>query len=233
MLNLVDRLSNAAEAESVERTQKGRPGVVRPVIRPVSAADLGALGGFFGGLSVRTRTRRFFAPVRPGPAMLARLARTGGTADGALADGEAVVATWQDAIIGHAMAVDGRRRDGERTAEIGVVVADAWQHRGVGAALVRALLAGAQARGATWLTMDVLPGNDEVLAMITGHWAPVRTGRAADCVTVHVPLPRPAVRGDADVTAPGRMTAAPGRMTAAPGRMTAAPGRVTAALSRA
>ena len=223
----------------MKRTQEDRPGsifpvtrpvtlpairpAVLPVIRPVSPTDLGALHGFFGGLSVRTRTRRFFAPVNPGPAMLARLARTGGPpdsgpanggladgrpADGRLADGEAVVATWQDAIVGHAMAVDGHTSNGERTAEIGVVVADAWQHRGVGGALVRALLAGAQARGATWLTMDVLPDNDEVLAMITGHWAAARTGRDADCVTVHIPLPRPAVRVDADVTAPARSPAA-------------------------
>jgi GNAT superfamily N-acetyltransferase len=210
----------------VKRTQKGRPGIILPVIRPVSPTDLGALRGFFAGLSVRTRTRRFFAPVSPGPAMLARLARIGGTADAGAADGEAVVATWEDAIVGHAMAVDGRSSDGERTAEIGVVVADAWQHRGVGGALVRALLAGAQARGAAWLTMDVLPDNDEVLAMITSHWAPVRTGRAADCVTVQVPLPRPAVR----VAAGG---SAPARVTAVPALMTAVPARVTAALSRA
>ena len=69
------------------------------------------------------------------------------------------------------------------------MVADAWQGQGVGSALVRALLGRAQARGVTSLSMDVLPDNRQVLAMIAGHWAAARTRRDADCVTVQVALP--------------------------------------------
>ncbi len=94
-------------------------------------------------------------------------------------------------IVGHAMAVDRTAGSGERMTDIGVVVADAWQGQGVGAALMRGLLAGAQARGATWLTMDVLPGNQPVLAMIAAHWAPARTERSADCLTFQVRLRHP------------------------------------------
>ena len=69
-----------------------------------------------------------------------------------------------------------------------MVVADAWQGRGVGAALMRALVGRAQARGVTGVSMDVLPSNRAVLAMITSHWAAARTGRSADSVTVQIQL---------------------------------------------
>ena len=72
--------------------------------------------------------------------------------------------------------------------EIGVVVADAWQGQGVGSALVRALISRARARGVTSLSMDVLPGNRDVLAMIAGHWAAARTRRGVDCVTIQAGL---------------------------------------------
>jgi GNAT superfamily N-acetyltransferase len=84
------------------------------------------------------------------------------------------------------MAADGR--DGRAT-DIGVVVADAWQRRGVGAALMRALVARAQARGVTSLAMDVLPGNRRVLAMILAHWPDAAVGQNPDSVDIRVPLP--------------------------------------------
>ena len=77
------------------------------------------------------------------------------------------------------MAADRAAAAGGSLTEIGVVVADAWQGRGVGSALVRALLSRAQARGVTSLSMDVLPGNHQVLAMITAHWAAARRPSAA------------------------------------------------------
>jgi GNAT superfamily N-acetyltransferase len=78
--------------------------------------------------------------------------------------------------------------------EFGVVVADAWQAQGVGSALVRALISRAQARGVTSLSLDVLPANRPVLAMIAAHWTAVRTQRHADCVTIQTALaPDPAL----------------------------------------
>ena len=203
----------------MNRTQVGQ-GSAREAatIRPPDTADLAALGGFFAGLSMRSRVQRFFAPVRLSPAMI-RLAcglgadgPAGGTGHSGPGrrpsrDGgtDALVATLGGVIIGHGMAVDrpaDRPAPAEgRVTEIGVVVADAWQGQGVGSALVGALISRAQARGVTSLIMDVLPDNRQMLAMIASHWPGARTWRRADCVTIQAALvpeqravPRPAAR---------------------------------------
>ena len=158
-------------------------------IRRPDSADLAALGAFFGGLSLRTRVQRFFAPVRPTPAMV-RLA-CGAARPGSTSRTDVLIAMYGGLIIGHAMAVDRAAPPDGLVTEIGVVVADDWQGQGLGAALVRALLSRARARGVTALSMDVLPGNREVLAMIAGHWTGACTHRSADGLTIEVPLPAP------------------------------------------
>src|SRR3984957_14049817 len=122
-------------------------GLVAAAIHPVRPADLPALGDFFAGLSMQTRYLRFFSPVTPGPALLQLLAGGAGTTD-------ADVATRGHVIIGHAMATDRTGPGGIRMTDIGLVVADAWQGQGVGSALLRTLLNGAQARGVTSVVMD-------------------------------------------------------------------------------
>jgi len=73
-------------------------------------------------------------------------------------------------------------------ADIGVVIADAWQGHGVGSALTRALMSAATTRGVTAVTMDVLHSNSRVLAMIASHWPAARIGRGADFATVQAEL---------------------------------------------
>ncbi|MBO0808614.1 MAG: GNAT family N-acetyltransferase, partial [Actinobacteria bacterium] len=151
-------------------------------IRRAGPADIPALRDFFAALSGRTRYLRFFGPLWPTGAMLRRL--SGGGAD-------AVIATAEDAVIGHAMACDQPAGSGAAATEIGVVVADGWQGRGVGAALVRELVAAAADRGATVLAMDVLPGNRKVLDMIAGHWEVLSSEHAGDTIAVRARLPQP------------------------------------------
>ena len=166
------------------RTQAERAGApVTAAIRSACAADTGALGDFFAGLSRQSRYLRFFAPVTPGPELLRRMSGGDGHTD-------AVVAVREGVIIGHAMAADQAGPEGVRTADVGVVVADAWQSLGVGTALMRALIDDARARGVTSLTMDVLPGNRKMLAMIAGHWPAARVEGSADFVTFRIQLPR-------------------------------------------
>ena len=152
-------------------------------IRQARPEDLPSLSDFFGGLSAHTRYLRFFGPVTPGAALLRTLA---GFADNI----DALVAVRGGAIVGHAMAVDRDEPRGTRVTDIGLVVNDAWQGRGVGSALMRALVAQAEARGVTSLAMDVLHTNRQVLAMITGHWPEADVGYSADSLVIRVRLPR-------------------------------------------
>jgi len=165
----------------MNRTQM-RPagGLVAASIRPVRPVDLPALSDFFAGLSMQTRYLRFFSPVTPGPALLRLLAGGDGTT-------HAEVATRGHVIIGHAMATDRTGPGGIRMTDIGLVVADAWQGRGVGSALLRTLLTGAQARGVTSVVMDFLPGNRRVLAMIKRYWPAAPAGHSPDYDTICVP----------------------------------------------
>ena len=162
-------------------TQAGAGVPVAAVIRPAGAADAGALADFFAGLSAQTRYLRFFAPVTPGPGMLRAL----------WGDGRAgvVVAVRGGVIIGHAMAADQAGSPGARAADVGVVVADEWQGQGVGSALMRALVAAARSRGVTSLTMDVLPGNRRMLAIIAANWPAARTEDSGGFRTFHCQLP--------------------------------------------
>ena len=152
-------------------------------IRQARPEDLPALSDFFAGLSAHTRYLRFFGPVTPGAALLRTLA---GFADNI----DALVAVRRGVIVGHAMAVDRVERRGTRVTDIGLVVHDAWQGRGVGSALMRALSSGARARGVTSLTMDVLPGNHKMLAIIADLWTAARVKGSADSVTFRSRLPR-------------------------------------------
>jgi len=188
----------------VNRTQVTGSAGRAAAIRPVTPADEAVLHDFFAALSVESRYLRFFAPVTPSCGLLDLMV-------GKPAHVDAIVAVADGVIVGHAMAADRTTpenpRNSERTGgpgatDVGVVVADAWQRRGVGAALMRALIARAQARGRTALAMDVLPGNRRVLAMIVGHWPEAALRRSADGVDIRIPLPpqrppyaaRPAVR---------------------------------------
>lgn len=141
--------------------------------------DVDAIAAFVGGLSLRTRYLRFFTGAAPSSAVMRLLAGSGGA--------DVLVAICEGGlVVGHAIAVD--TVGPPVLADIGVVVADAWQGRGVGSALLRALIARARVRGATGLTMSVLPENRRVLAMIAGHWPTANLRVQPDSVTFSAPI---------------------------------------------
>lgn len=211
---------SSTTADTVSSTRFNSRARAAAIIRPTGPADMAALSDFFAGLSTQTRYLRFFVPITPTPAMLRVLS-------GGDASVDALVAVRGGVIIGHAMAADqpateGSRRTGavrdplgSTVTDIGVVVADAWQGRGVGSALVRALVTRAQARGVTSITMEVLHANHRVLAMIERHWAAAETGRSQESVIIDIRLPRSeqlptALPGPPDRCRPSRMHSRPG-----------------------
>jgi Acetyltransferase (GNAT) family len=102
---------------------------------------------------------------------------------------DVIVAAEGGLIIGHAMAVHSTRPDGIRVADVGMVVADEWQGRGVGSALLRILIGRAHARGAMVAVLDVLAENRRVLAIIGRRWPDACYDRSADAVTIQARLP--------------------------------------------
>ena len=158
-------------------------------IRQARSGDQEAIRDFLTGLSLRTRYQRFFSGAPPMNGRV--LAAMAGGGDGV----DAVVATQNGTVVGHAMAVHTAGPAGARTAQIGVVVTDACQGRGVGSALIRTLTDRARARGATSVVMDVLADNRQVLTMISHHWPAAQYDPSGIYVTVQARLPRSAANG--------------------------------------
>ena len=156
-------------------------------VAPASAADAGRISDFIAGLSVRTQFLRFFAAVtRPSSGLLRALTGARGRADVLIAtDGGGTV-------IGHAMAADRTAADGRHIADLGLVVADGWQGRGVGSALLTQLAQRAAGRGTDELVMDVLRSNTRMLAIAGGRWPDARREYNGDSVTIRAPLHRAA-----------------------------------------
>jgi ribosomal protein S18 acetylase RimI-like enzyme len=164
-----------------------------------SVADSRRISDFIAGLSVRTQFLRFFATVgRPSSGLLRALTGTDGRAD-------VLVATDQaGAVVAHGMAADRTTADGVRTSDLGLVVADLWQQRGVGSAMLDMLADRARDRGVGELVMDVQPGNDRMLAMIIRRWPDARRELGPYSLTIRArphyaslaasPVPPPAPR---------------------------------------
>ncbi|NUW32724.1 GNAT family N-acetyltransferase [Nonomuraea sp. SMC257] len=129
-------------------------------IRPARPDDEERIGRFLSGLSLHTRTLRFFTGVgRPAASLVRALIALDERRD-------ALVATLDGEIIGHAMSYRGCAND----VEVAVVVTDQWQGFGLGPRLIDALLFRAAVRGATTVGMDVMGENRRALRMIRRQW---------------------------------------------------------------
>jgi GNAT superfamily N-acetyltransferase len=160
-------------------------------IRAASAADHEAIKSFVMGLSLSSRFLRFFSPVAPPTSAVLR------GMCGAGPGTDALVATADGMIVGHVMASDVAGPDGRPVADIGLVVADRWQGRGLGSQLLSQVIARAAARGVSGLVMEILPENRRMLAIIARGFPSPGYEFGGGSVTVRVPLPgtAPAGRG--------------------------------------
>ncbi|MGO8960943.1 MAG: N-acetyltransferase family protein [Streptosporangiaceae bacterium] len=151
------------------------------LLRAARDSDADRIREFVCGLSPRSQYFRFFATVAPPSSGLLRaLAGANGTADVLL------VTDRLGTIVAHGMAVD----DGAAT-DIGVVVADGWQQRGMGTLLLDALVDRAAGRGIRTLVLDVLPANERMLAMIARRWPAAPRERTPDAIVIRPQLPGP------------------------------------------
>lgn len=132
------------------------------LLRPVRPADGAAVRAFLAGLSLDTAYRRFFTGIGSPPAALVR--RLVEVEPGRRA---VVVAVAGTEVVGLA---DSAVTDGGRVVELGVVVADGWQRRGLGPPLCAAALAPAVAAGVPLLRAHTLPDNARVARMLRRRW---------------------------------------------------------------
>jgi acetyltransferase len=130
------------------------------VIRPIRPEDALIEQAFVRNLSEESRYYRFMDAIRElSPQMLAHfthvdyerhMALIAVTGDGA---GEAQVGVARYIAT-----------QAPRTCEFAIVVADAWQHRGVGAALMRILIGAAREHGFALMFGEVLASNHAMLS---------------------------------------------------------------------
>ncbi len=171
-------------------------GADRGLIRTAGPGDADSIRAFVCGLSPRSQYFRFFASVAPpSTALLRALTGVTGSAD------ILVLTDSRGAIIGHAMAADARAADGRLETNIGVAIADDWQQRGLGTALLDMLVSRAAGRGVRALVLDVLPANDRMRGIIARRWPDAPAERTRDAIVLRPPI------GPADTAGPVELPA--------------------------
>ncbi len=144
------------------------------VVRSPRPGDRGPVGEFLIGLSLASRYHRFFSGIRTITADLVEAMLTVTSRQWVL------LALDGETVVGHAMAV---RADGQAV-DIGIVVADAYQHRGVGRRLAHELSAALTASGSTRVRCDVLQENQVVLDWSRRFLADSRLEPDGETITV-------------------------------------------------
>ncbi|MBE0620331.1 MAG: GNAT family N-acetyltransferase [Burkholderiales bacterium] len=128
-------------------------------IRPMQPEDLDIETEFVEGWSAETRYNRLFSTtVRTTPERLKQITRIDYTRDMALI--ATLMLEDREVQIGVARYV---LRDDNKTCEFALAVADAWQHRGIGRALMLNLIDSAAAAGIETMVGDVLASNTPML----------------------------------------------------------------------
>ena len=158
------------------------------LIRTATLDDADRIREFVCGLSPRSRYFRFFASVAPpSTGLLRALCGASGTAD------ILIVTDSRDTVIGHAMAADARVA-GRLESNIGLVIADDWQQRGLGTGLLSLLVSRAVERNVSTLVLDVLPANDRMRGIVARRWPDATAERTRDAIVI-----RPAIGPAADL----------------------------------
>jgi GNAT superfamily N-acetyltransferase len=150
------------------------------LIRPIRPADRPELSRFYAGLSAESRLARFHAVSRGiGDAAASLLCgpdhehREGFVAEPADAP------SGDPGIVGHLCL-----EPGDAGLEMAVAVADGWQGRGIGRALLLASIDWARDHGVDLLQASMLSTNTAVLGLIASTGRPVQESTASAGVVV-------------------------------------------------
>jgi GNAT superfamily N-acetyltransferase len=138
-------------------------------IRPLRPGEEGAVRELCARLSLRTRYLRFFSAL---PVMPDSLVRMLGDVDDIRH--LAVVAELDQAHGGHVVGLGNVGASDDERAEVGIVVADAWQRQGIGVALTASLLQAAETRGYRRFVVNGLWENP-ALRRLLNHVADVQS----------------------------------------------------------
>jgi GNAT superfamily N-acetyltransferase len=160
-----------AGADRLERLLNTAPAVSDMVIRPIQPDDVDQLRSLFWRLSPESRYFRFLGPVnKPNESCLHHLAKVDHR------DRDALVASMNDRVVG--VARYDRNADDPRSAEVAIVVDDAWHRHGIATVLLRNLGTVATERGVEHFTATVAAENRAVATLV--HSLPVRATWAWD-----------------------------------------------------
>jgi RimJ/RimL family protein N-acetyltransferase len=163
-----------------ERLRDGEQIVIRP-IRPEDRAELAA---GMQRLSPESRYRRFLTPASElSAAQLSYLTEVDHS------DHEALVALQPETGHGIGVARFVRSPEDRELAEVAVAVADSWQGRGVGTALLGRLAERARAEGVSRFTAEVLAENRPMLELIDAIGEAHVVDRDQGSVAIEVDLP--------------------------------------------
>jgi acetyltransferase len=131
-------------------------------VRPIRPEDAAMEQAFVRGLSAESRFFRFMNAVQElSPELLVRLTQLDYDRELALI----AVAPAERGETQVAVARYSANPDGD-SAEFALAVADAWQHRGLGRALMERLMDAARERGFRRLTGEVLADNGKMLGLM-------------------------------------------------------------------
>ncbi|MDQ6617654.1 MAG: GNAT family N-acetyltransferase [Actinomycetota bacterium] len=149
-------------------------------LRPIRPDDVRRLVEFHDGLSFETVYRRFFG-VHPhlGPAEAVHFCTIDGT------DRFALVAAVNEEIVGVARM---ERIQPPSVAEVAFVIADRFQHRGLGRLLARRLAATAVELGVREFVADTQPDNQPMLHLLSDAGFEVQVSSADGVVRLTCPI---------------------------------------------
>ena len=170
-------------------------------VRQAAAGDRPALERMLARCTGQTRYRRFHGPVKVFPeryltealsgsplhfALVACLDEDGAEEDGTVVDGTVVDGTVVDGTV---VALASCRAVDEGVAELGILVEDEWQRRGVGSDLLREIVAYAASTGLRALQAQVLADQPWIVGLLRRHGTCTIAG-AGQALHVTLSLPR-------------------------------------------